>query len=104
MMPLDHFPYTPSESLDYYPGGVVGDLVKVTAYVERDQSNELHGGLVHYVDITVGRGTETGRLAAVDIGTDTVKIKVDPYGSAVVCRVVRMLSGDAYAWKLRCYR
>jgi hypothetical protein len=40
----------------------------------------------------------------VDIGTDTVKIKVDPYGSAVVCRVVRMLSGDAYAWKLRCYR
>lgn len=103
-MPLDHFPYTPSELLDYYPGGDQSSGVKVTAYVERDQSNELHGGLIHYVDITIGRGTSTGRLSSVNIGTDTVSVRVDANAPSAVCRVVRMLSGDAYAWKLRCYR
>lgn len=103
-MALNFFGYTPNESLEYYPGGDLNAGVSVTAYVEREQRGVLHRGLVHEVTIWIGRGTDSGKLNSVEIGQDKVEVKVDPYGAKVICRVTRLLGGDAYAWKLSAVR
>lgn len=103
-MGLDYFGYSPKETLTYYPGGDTSAGVSVTAYVEREQRNVMYEGLVHQANIWVARGTDSGELNSIDVGQDTVLVKVNPYGSAVECRVISLAAGDAYVWKLRVVR
>jgi len=100
-MPLDFFNYQAMEQVTYYPGGVTADAVVVTAVVVRSTSKILQDNLVKPVDIYLPRGSESGKIAIVDVGTDEVLVKVEPYKGEVRCRVVRLLNSDANLWTVR---
>lgn len=100
-MPLDFFNYQAMEKVTYYPGGVTASGVIIDAVVVRTPLQILHGNLIRPVDIYLPRGSTAGKLESLDIGTDEVFVKVDPYASEVRCRVVRLLNSDDNLWTVR---
>lgn len=99
-MPLDFFNYLAKESVTYYPGGVTADAIDCDGVVIRMPSKVHLDSLVNMVEVWIPRGTLAGKVNAIDVGVDEILVKVAPYTSPVRCKVVRLLTSDAYTWKV----
>lgn len=99
-MPLDFFNYLARESITYYKNGVTADGIECDGVVIRSPINVLHQNLVNQFEVWIPRGNLAGKVAEINIGKDEILAKARPYSSPVRCRVVRLLTSDAYSWKI----
>lgn len=99
-MPFDYFNYLARESITYYPLGVTADAVECEGVVIRSPSQVLNSGLVNQIEVWIPRGNLTGKVNGIEVGKDEILAKARPYSSPVRCRVVRLMTSDAYSWKI----
>ena len=104
MTPLDYWNYQAQETLTFYPGGSELLAFSVSAVVERNRKAPLNNNLTHSVDIFIPRGSAAGQVSSLNLGQDEVLVKVDPYGSAIRCRVTRLLAASDDHWEVRAYK
>ena len=99
-MTLDFFNYMARESVTYYPDGVTADAIECEGVVIRSPVEVLHQNLINQVEVWIPRGNLSGKVNAINVGQDEILLKARPYTAPVRCRVVRLLTSDAYSWKL----
>ena len=99
-MPFGFFNYLARESIVYYPDGVTADAIECEGVVIRSPIDVLHHNLINQAEVWIPRGNLAGKVNSINVGKDEILMKVRPYTSPVRCRVTRLLTSDAYSWKL----